>query len=562
MAPRQAKRNIQKVGRRCSVPKGEQARPQGIKKERPQLSPRRSPRLRRLDRTISKDSEPKDPLPSPTSKTPGKEFLQIKDRKRKRSQENEPTLPPCATSSQKRRRKSPPQSAIEDTIGENAAVGDSGEEINPLEYWRRELRWPKEYFESESNMNHLLARKKSSSSLRGKKLETGSAAPSSTTPSDQKPREAKSAPYQSPQYRILLETKGSFMRKSDLGIADTSKTVCRTLLEAQQIVPEDSLFQDDLFNETCEMIQDRNEAKVIQDIARLIVPSAQSLALKGAKHLKTLIESVNEAWDNSIALTKPCPQPDYAVGFKRTAFTEDQLQKIQPYIGGFSEMSLFISTYYMYFPFFTCEVKCGAAALDVADRQNAHSMTMAVRGVVELFRLVKREKELHREILAFSVSHDHRMVRIYGHYPMIDGNKTTFYRHPIHEFSFTALDGKEKWTTYKFTKNVYDKWMPTHLKRIYSVIDDLPLNPDFEVLEQSEPGESGLSQGLESHYISDQSSYEATSLLEEANSQSSRVGSREVTPDTSLSQRIDGKSFKKPRKRARPLELRQFQDAG
>jgi hypothetical protein len=194
-------------------------------------------------------------------------FLQIKDRKRKRSQENEPTLPSSATSSQKRRRKSPPQSAIEDTIGENAAVGDSGEEINPLEYWRRELRWPNEYFESESNMNHLLARKKSSSSLRGKQLETGSAAPSSTTPSDQKPREAKSAPYQSPQYRILLETKGSFMRKSDLGIADTSKTVCRTLLEAQQIVPEDSLFQDDLFDETCEMIQDRNEAKVIQDIA-------------------------------------------------------------------------------------------------------------------------------------------------------------------------------------------------------------------------------------------------------------------------------------------------------
>jgi hypothetical protein len=29
-------------------------------------------------------------------------------------------------------------------------------------------------------------------------------------------------------------------------------------------------------------------------------------------------------------------------------------------------------------------------------------MTLAVRGVVELFRIVKREKELHREILAFS----------------------------------------------------------------------------------------------------------------------------------------------------------------
>ncbi|KAG9234155.1 hypothetical protein BJ875DRAFT_504907 [Amylocarpus encephaloides] len=490
MAPRQAKRNIQKVRRQRSVPKDQ------VK------------------------------------------FPQIKDRKQKRSREDELTLPSSATPSQKRPRKSPPQSPI--TIGENAAVGDSREEISPLEYWRRELRWPKEYFESESNMNHLLTKKKSSS-LRGKQSEAGSAAPSSTTPSDQKPRETKSAPYQSPQYRILLETKGSFMRKSDLGIADTSKTVCQTLLEAEQIVPEDSLFQDDLFDETCEMIQDRNEAKVIQDIARLIVPSAQSLAIRGAKHLKPLIES-------------PRPQPDYAVGFKRTAFTEDQLIKIQPFIGGFSEMSLFMSTYYMYFPFLTCEVKCGAAALDVADRQNAHSMTMAVRGVVELFRLVKREKELHREILAFSVSHDHRTARIYGHYPMIDGNKTTFYRHPIHEFSFTALDGKEKWTAYKFTKNVYDIWMPTHFKRICSVIDDLPPDPDFEVSEQSEPG-------VESHYLSDQSSHDAASLLEEADSQASRVSSRDVTPDTSLSQRIDGKAFKKPKKRARPVELHQSQDA-
>jgi len=49
-----------------------------------------------------------------------------------------------------------------------------------------------------------------------------------------------------------------------------------------------------------------------------------------------------------------------------------------------------MATYYMYFPFLTCEVKCGASALDIADRQNAHSMALAVRGVVELFRLRKR----------------------------------------------------------------------------------------------------------------------------------------------------------------------------
>jgi hypothetical protein len=67
-----------------------------------------------------------------------------------------------------------------------------------------------------------------------------------------------------------------------------------------------------------------------------------------------------------------------------------------------------------------------------------------MRDIIELFRLVKREKELYREILAFLVSHDYRTVRIYSHYPIINGKKTIFYRYPIREFSFTELDGKEK----------------------------------------------------------------------------------------------------------------------
>jgi hypothetical protein len=63
--------------------------------------------------------------------------------------------------------------------------------------------------------------------------------------------------------------------------------------------------------------------------------------------------------------------------------------KIKPISGNIMDMSFFMATYYMYFPFPTCEVKCGATALDVADRQNAHNMTLAVRAIVELFRLVK-----------------------------------------------------------------------------------------------------------------------------------------------------------------------------
>ena len=135
-------------------------------------------------------------------------------------------------------------------------------------------------------------------------------------------------------------------------------------------------------------------------------------------------------------------------------------------------------------PVLTCEAKCGGGALNVADRQNAHIATPAARGVVEPFRAVKQEKQLHRKILTFSISHDYHLVRIYGQYPVIEDQKTTFSRHPIREFSFTELDGKEKWTAYRFTKNIYDKFVPMDLKRIYSAINMLSPDIDFGISEQ------------------------------------------------------------------------------
>lgn len=385
-------------------------------------------------------------------------------------------------------------------------------------------------------MSHLLARKKSAPSLRRKRSDSGSLAASSTTPSDQKPREEKSAPYRDPRYKTLLETLGTFMRTyigtDEVGISADSERFCKTLLETEQTVPKHSLFDDDIFRETCEDLDGRNEAKVIQDIGRLLVPSAQALAKRVPK-LKCLIESVIEGWNNSIPLTGTRPQPDYSVGFKRETFTKDQLNKLSPFIGDFiaGDQSFFMATYYMYLPFLTSEAKCGASALDIADRQNAQSMTLANRAIVELFRLMKREEELHREILSFSISHDHRSVRIYGHYPVIQGDETTFYRHLIREFSFHEADGKERWTANMFTQNVYNLWMPKHLDRIRSIVDEIPSGLDFEVLPLPETSE--LSQDLESRRLTGFLP-EPESLSEELGSQSGIVDARNITPDTSV----------------------------
>ncbi|KAH7060921.1 hypothetical protein B0J12DRAFT_349532 [Macrophomina phaseolina] len=434
------------------------------------------------------------------------------------------------------KRQRPSSTATED-IREQAASGS--EDGSPIDYWRKYQRWPRTLFESSGTMDLPLARKKSTSTLRRKSSAT-SISSSGKTPSDSTSRENKGSIYRDKRFDGLLAAHKSFPKKDGLGVASQSKVLCNKLLEAEQPVLQDSLFNDDLFEKTCDYLVNRSEAMVIREIGLLIVPSAAHFARRGAKHLEILAETVNESWSESIPLFKPRPHPDYSVGFDSSAFSEERIKRLKPFVGTLWDESYFAATWYMYFPFLTCEVKCGAAALDIADRQNAHSATLAVRAVVELFRLVKREKELDREILAFSVSHDHSNVRIYGHYPVIDGKDTKYYRYPIHKFDFTIMGGKDKWTTYKFIKNVYDNWMPDHFKRICSAIDAIPPDISFDVSQEPELqfSQTGLSQDLESQRLSQ---LEGSASVAGHGSVSTNADG--TTPDTSVSQ-----NFKKPRR--------------
>jgi hypothetical protein len=77
---------------------------------------------------------------------------------------------------------------------------------------------------------------------------------------------------------------------------------------------------------------------------------------------------------------------------------------------------------------------------------------------------------------------------------VINRKDTTYYCHLIDKFDFTARDGKEKWTAYKFTKNVYKIWMLIHLKRIYLVINELLADINFKVSKLPSSKASRLSQ--------------------------------------------------------------------
>ena len=350
---------------------------------------------------------------------------------------------------------------------------------------------------------HLLARKKSVASLHRQVLDA------STTTTTEK-AEDKSLPYRSLGYEDELAIKGSHLVESLEGITEDSKLVCQNLLITAQAIPQNTLFRDDLLKETCERLRNRNEARIVEDISPLIAPSAETLAIYGATELKHLIFNINERWGESIPITDTRPQPDRCVGFSRSAFTADQLQRLKPYVGDLvpiNYFSFFLATWRMYFPFFACEANRGIAGLNVADKQNAHSMSMAVRGIVGLFKLAKCEEKLHRKILAFSISHDDKMVSMYGYYAIIKERQVTFYRHPIRTFDFTEQDGKEKWTAYQFTKNVYFEFMPKLHKLICSAIDKLSLDPisqDPTLTRQIPLGDSFDSADLESEQADSQ----------------------------------------------------------
>ncbi|KAL8960216.1 MAG: hypothetical protein Q9193_003042 [Seirophora villosa] len=496
-------------------------------------------------------------------------------RKRKRGQtELEEATPPSSTRDQpssKRRQARDSRLNTKKEISSEASTSISEDSIDPLQFWIETGTWRKEYFEQDNqvredfkrgksveepeqrnwsqirdtkkpfqtthafnHLHHFLATEKSSSLCRK------TSQSSIQTPSDQPPRESKSTQYNSPDYEIRLEQKGSYMREAndidDGAKGEDMKKFCNTLLGRHQKLPQDTLFRDDLFKKTCEKVRNRNEAVVVQDITRLIVPSAQNLAIYGDKLLDHLYETVNEGWTSVAEYEGSVPQPDYSVGFARSAFTKEQLNKLKPFVGepGFKVITYLMVTTQMYFPFLTCEVKSGAADLNIADRQNAQSMSVALRALIILFRSVKREKELDREILVFSISHDHRSVRIYGHYPVIEGDKTTFYRHPIHDFSFTALDGKEKWTAYRFVKNIYEHHSPKLHQRICSAIDDLPADINFDLSES-------ILSGTQSPHQSN-----VGSMLEKVDSQSSLQDSHQLTRTTSFTPTAEPAS-KKPR---------------
>jgi len=135
-------------------------------------------------------------------------------------------------------------------------------------------------------MIYLLTRKRSTPSLSKHKSDINSVSL----------KEGKNPAVKNRRYEQLLTSAGIYMDDDDkVATTKECKALCQTLLNTDQTVPYDSLFNDDLFKRVCQRVRNKNEARVIRDLSPLLVPSAEILYLRGATNLEHLIETINES---------------------------------------------------------------------------------------------------------------------------------------------------------------------------------------------------------------------------------------------------------------------------
>ncbi|KAF4546982.1 Hypothetical protein D9617_77g092360 [Elsinoe fawcettii] len=276
--------------------------------------------------------------------------------------------------------------------------------------------------------------------------------------------------YQSANYPTVLETKGSYMRASDSGMVEQDWELCKTLLTSTQELERDILF-DLHFEKFHANLRGRSEARICTDLHPRLAPSVENLFIAGRTSFGALVEGYNDAWLKSVPFYGPRPQPDHTYGFRWDCFSQLQRRKlkIDP-----QQKSLYTAREDIYFPYLTAEVKCGRQGLDLAERPNMHSMTVAMRGVVDLYRRAGRTEEVHRRVLGFTISHDDAIERIHAYYPEINGDETTYWRKVIKEFAIGSHNGEQRWASYRFTLNVCEIFALRLLEQLKRVINELP----------------------------------------------------------------------------------------
>ena len=377
------------------------------------------------------------------------------------------------------------------------------ERHDPISYWAAYDSWPENFAE------HNPMASSNSTNKRPRTWDFSQSGKDERSPSYSQSRKDGRVPEQyTAAYERHILTKGLDMDplKGEELVSEESKTLCVDLQRITYKTIEPTIFPTGIIRKVIHFCRNRNEAIVNRDITPIIIPSITSLYFGGDSDLEHVVDEVNADWYSQCVLIGPQLRPDLAIGLFPSAFSEHEIEKLKRYtsVNNWTHVTL-----QMLFPFLMCEVKCGREGLDIADRQNMHSCSVAVRSLLRIvqeadkYRSEEKLVSLNGQVLVFSISHDQQDARLYGHYATVQGEKWTYYRYRIRKFDIT--DSNSLLAIHNFVRNLLKSYLPGHVQRLKDALGALP-DPNKPLESNGLHSSSGLSLTTSGISLNDDSS--------------------------------------------------------
>ena len=369
--------------------------------------------------------------------------------------------------------------------GLKALESEEKEKDNPISYWAANLTWPNNFAEPRamSSSNNTNKRQRTTDDSHGSK--EGKPWTYSQSRKNRVVPEQYTKAYENYIFSTGLdmdEFKGREL------VSPESLETCKVLQTITCETISHTIYSSERTLKVIQLCRNRNEATVARNVTPLILPPIISFFLMDeGNQFEHLIDEVNTMWWDSWVLAGPRPKPDLAVGFASSAFTIEENQKLTYYT---SFENITRPTDNLAFPFLISEIKCGNEGLDCADRQNMHSCSVAVKAILKLEQKADqyRENKLFEtflgKILVYSISHDQKNARIYGHYALVEGEKWRYYRHYIGGFDIVHKE-RDLLAIHNFARNVLAMYAPKLLKQLQKAIAAIPVSTPLPFSEDT-----------------------------------------------------------------------------
>lgn len=243
--------------------------------------------------------------------------------------------------------------------------------------------------------------------------------------------------------------------------------------------PPGDYFDEDKLPLLHRALQSASKWLVARELTRYLAPSPMHLKMTGdtSDILNFLSESASDRWRlcRNDRLGLP-PKPDVTVGFGKSAFTEEQLHKLQPPRSQKNKgFSFCPSDGNMYFPFLTCEARAskGEESMLEAHHQSVHCALFGLQALIRLMRRSSRLADISGKLMFFSVTHNTSRVHIEGFFAVVEGDSVSYRTQsldPNKDFG-KVVESREK--SYAFIVRLYQEFAPKLHKQITEALDSI-----------------------------------------------------------------------------------------